>query len=105
VGFGVAEVASWTRLTASGNVGDAAKAVDIIGYAIKSSGTAALPWFINGSSGGASNTLAWRDQGRVATGEQTITTAYPIRLAGGCYVSFDANTTAVAVFYRQMLST
>lgn len=104
MGFGVAEVAAFKRLAASGNVGDTGKAVDIVGYTIGSGGTAAAPSFINGQSGGSTNTLAWIDTATTVSAEKSISLAYPIRLWNGCYVSFDANTTAVTVFYRQMLT-
>ena len=102
MGFGVSEVAGWVRLAASGIVGDSGKAVDVVGYSIKSGGTAAIVSFLNGTS--TSGTLAWADQARAVSTEQTIPLAYPVRLYSGCFVSFDANTTAVSVFYRQMLT-
>lgn len=104
MGFGVAEVVSWQRLSSSGVIGDSGKPIDVVGYTIKSGGTAAVPYFINGTGTTAGNTLAWQDQARAVSSEQSIALAYPIRLAAGCYVSFDANTTAVSVFYRQMLT-
>ena len=88
-------------LAASGNVGDAGKAVDVVGYVIKSGGTAAVPYFING---GATGTLYFQDQARAVSTSQSIGLAYRVRFPGGCYVSFDANTTAVTVFYQQMLT-
>ena len=90
------------RLSSSGVVGDSGKAVDLVGYTIKSGGTAAVPYFINGTA--ASGAVAWQDQARVVSTEQSIPLAYAIRFPLGCYVSFDANTTAVTVFYRQMLT-
>lgn len=101
--FGQSEVASFKRLAASGNVGDAGKAVDVIGYTISSGSTAAQPSFINGQSGGSTNTLGWVDTATTASVEKSISLAYPIRLWNGCYVSFDANTTAMTVFYRQVM--
>ena len=104
MGFGVAEVAGWVRLAASGVVGDSGKAVDVIGYTIGSGSTAAQPYFINGTGTGAGNTLAWKDVALTVSAEGSKALAYPVRLAAGCYVSFDANTTVVTVFYRQMLT-
>lgn len=101
--FGTSEVTSWVRLAASGVVGDSGKAVDVVGYTIKSGSTAALPYFLNGISAAAPATLGWQDQGRAVSTEQSIALAYPVRLSAGCYVSFDANTTAVTVFYRQVM--
>ena len=89
-------------LSSSGSVGDAGKAVDIVGYVIKSGGTAAVPYFINGSNG--SGTLYFQDQARAVSTSQSIGLAYRVRFPGGCYVSFDANTTAITVFYQQMLT-
>jgi hypothetical protein len=101
-GFGIAEVSYFKRLSSSGNVGDAGKAVDLVGYSIKSGGTAAVVSFLNGQ--GLTAPLAWADQARAVSSEQTIGLAYRVRCDQGCYVSFDANTTAVTVFYQQMLT-
>jgi hypothetical protein len=102
MGFGVSEVSSWVRLSTSGIVGDSGKAVDIIGYTIKSGATAGVISIINGSVQTAA--LAWNDQARQVSTEQSVALAYPIRLAAGCYVSFDSNVSAATVFYRQMLT-
>ena len=96
------EVTVALRLAASGVVGDSGKAIDLVGYSIKSGATAAVPYFINGTA--ASGAVAWQDQARATSAEQTIPLAYAVRFNKGCYVSFDANTTAVTVFYRQMLT-
>jgi hypothetical protein len=101
--FGQSEVCTFKRLAASGNVGDAGKAIDILGYTISSGSTAAAPSFINGQSGGSSNTLGWVDTATTASAEKSISLAYPVRIPAGCYVSFDANTTAMSVFYRQVM--
>jgi hypothetical protein len=90
------------RLSSSGNVSDAGKAIDIVGYTIKSGGTAAVVSFLNGQATTAP--LAWADQARAVSTEQSIALAYRVRLDQGCYVSFDGNTTAVTVFYQQMLT-
>lgn len=102
MGFGVAEVVSWQRLTVSGIVGDSGKAIDVVGYAIKSGGTAGVISLINGSVQTA--TLAWADTATAVSQENTKPLAYPVRLSAGCYVSFDANVSACTVFYRQMLT-
>lgn len=99
-----ADVVFWTRLSSSGVVGDSGKAIDVVGYTIKSGGTAAQPYFINGVAASAGNTLAWQDQARAVSAEQSIALAYRVRMPAGLYVSFDANTTAVTVFYQQMLT-
>lgn len=107
MGFGTAEVAYFKRLAASGNVGDTGKPVDILGYTISSGGTLAQPTFINGRSGGGgpvANAMGWVDAATTVSVEKSIALAFPIRLDQGCYVSFDANTTAMTVFYRQVLT-
>lgn len=101
-GFGVADVVSWTRLAASGVVGDSGKAIDVVGYSIKSGGTAGVISIINGAVQTA--TLAWSDTATTVSQENTKALTYPIRLAAGCYVSFDSNVSACTVFYRQMLT-
>lgn len=93
----------FTRLTTSGAVGDVAKPVDVVGYSISSKGTAALPSFLNGSTQ-ANAVFGWADQGRAVGSEQTIGLAYRVRMPKGCWVSFDANTSNVTVFYQQMLT-
>lgn len=103
MGFGVADVVGLKRLAASGNVGDTGKSVDVVGYTISSGGTAAAVTFINGQSGGT-NTMGWVDTATTVSAEKSIALAFPVRLSNGLYVSFDANTTAVTVFYRQMLT-
>jgi hypothetical protein len=102
MGFGVAEVAGWVRLTSSGVVGDSGKAIDVIGYTIKSGGTAGVLSIINGTVQTAP--LAWADTATTVSQENSKTLAYPVRLAAGCYISFDANVSAATIFYRQMLS-
>lgn len=96
------EVTVSQRLAASGVIGDSGKAIDVVGYTIKSGATAAVPYFINGTA--ATGTVGWQDQARVVSTEQSIALAYAVRMNKGLYVSFDANTTAVTVFYRQMLT-
>lgn len=102
MGFPYVDSTYFKRLTVSGNVSDAGKAIDIVGYSIKSGGTAAIPSFLNGSS--LSAPLAWADQARAVSTEQTVALAYRVRMDQGCFVSFDPNTTAVTVFYQQMLT-
>ena len=107
MGFGQSEVVYFKRLAASGNVGDTGKAVDVVGYTISSGSTAAAPTFINGRSGGGgpvANALGWVDTAQTVSQENSKALAFPVRLDQGCYVSFDANTTALTVFYRQVLT-
>jgi hypothetical protein len=100
--FGTSEVSSWARLSASGIVGDSGKAIDVVGYSIKSGGTAGNIFFFSAATAVAAN-FAWADQARVVSAEQTIALAYPTRLSGGCYVSFDGNVSASTIFYRQVM--
>lgn len=102
-GFGVSDVVSWSRLAASGVVGDSGKAIDVVGYTIKSGGTAGTITFFNSTTNTAA-AVAWQDTAVTVSAERSIALAYPIRLAAGCYVSFDTNTSACTVFYRQMLT-
>ena len=99
--FGQSEVASWSRLSASGIVGDSGKAIDILGYTIKSGATAGNIYLFSGTS--TVNTFAWADQARAVSVEESIPLAYPTRLSGGCYVSFDSNVTAATIWYRQVM--
>lgn len=84
------------RLTASGTVSDAGKPILISGVAVTSGATVAVPYILNGAAGTAA--IAFRCDGAAATAR---TTAFhlPPMLPSGCYVSFDANTTEVTVFY------
>ena len=74
----------------------------LTGYSIKSGGTAGVITIMNGTA--QTSPAAWADQARAVSTEQTIPMAYPIRLAAGCFVSFDANVSAATIFYRQMLT-
>lgn len=100
--IGVSDVVGWVRLTSSGVVGDSGKAVDILGYTIKSGATAGVVTLMNGTVQTAP--AAWADQARAVSTEQSVPLSFPIRLAAGCFVSFDSNVSAATVFYRQMLS-
>lgn len=95
-------VSGYAALTASGVVGDSGKAQWISGYTFLSGGTIAQPYFRNGTGaagdvtvfkGGAGTASAW--SGMQSVGQ------LPVAFPNGCYVSFDANTTAVTVFYVQ----
>jgi len=103
-GFGTADTFACTPLSSSGVVGDSGKPVDVVGYVIKSGATAAAPYFINGTAASAGNTLYFQDQARATSASQSIALAQRVRFPNGCYVSFDANTTAVSVFYQQVLT-
>lgn len=91
----------WNRLTSSGNVSDSGVAIIIAGYNIESgAGGGASPYFLNGSAGTAP--IAFRgdsSQAQASTSRTIDLPALGIGLSSGCYVSFDANTAAVTVFY------
>lgn len=84
------------RLTTSGVVSDSGKPILIAGFEVLSGATAAVPYFLNGAAGTAA--IAFRGDGSGSTAKTTAVNL-PIMLPGGCYVSFDANTTEVTVFY------
>lgn len=100
-------VSGWTRLTASGAIGDAGKAQWVSGYNFDSGSTAGNPYFINGSSSvSPGNSVAFRAGGGVVsnTSSQQVVGQLPVVFPLGCYVSFDGNTNAVTVFYVQALT-
>lgn len=84
------------RLTVSGVVSDTGKPILVTGFEVLSGATAAVPYFLNGAAGTAP--IAFRGDG---AGSVSQTTAFnlPVMLPGGCYVSFDVNTTEVTVYY------
>jgi len=85
------------RLTASGVVSDSGKPILIAGYAIESGGTAAKPYFMNGTVQTAA--VAFQPGPITASNGNVQSLPLPVMLPSGCYVSFDGNTTAVTVFY------
>ena len=88
-----------TRLTTSATVSDSGKPILIAGYGVESGATAAQPYFINGTTASAGNTIIFRP-GPITTSQGNVTSLpLPVMFNNGCYVSFDANTTAVTVFY------
>lgn len=84
------------RLPSSAVVSDSGKPILITGYSVLSGAAAAIPYFNNGTA--TVNTLAFRGDG-VASADQTTAFNLPVMLPGGCYVSFDTNTTEVTVYY------
>ncbi len=87
------------RLSSSGVVGDSGIPILIAGFSILSGATAAVPYFNNGTS--ASNVLLLRPGPVTASVGNTVSLPLPVMFPKGCYVSFDANTTEVTVFYIQ----
>lgn len=98
----MAEVCSFVVLSASGVAGDSGLAIDVCGYAVLSGATAAQPYFKNGT--GVSSATVFRP-GPITVSQGNVSSLpLPIRFPLGCYVSFDANTTSVTVFYLQALT-
>lgn len=92
------QFSGWVRLTASGQVSDAGKPVAICGYGVESGATAAQPYFNNGAAL-AGSSIVFRP-GPITVSQGNINPLnYPVMFASGCQVSFDANTTAVTVFF------
>lgn len=98
-------VASFQVLAASGVVGDSGKPIDVFGINVLSGGTAAAPYLKNGT-GVSSPTVQ-------QVGPCTVSAPNSFGMAGGgtsvrfqngCYVSFDANTTNVTIYYIQALT-
>lgn len=98
--YGSPEVVYFKRLSSSGIVGDSGKAVDLVGYSIKSGSTAGVISIMNGAVQTAAN--AWNDTAPTVSQENVKALAYPVRLDAGCYVSFDSNVSAATIFYRQI---
>lgn len=89
----------WVRLTASGQVSDAGKPILICGYGIESGGTAAQPYFNNGGALAGSTIVFRPGPITISQGNVNSLSQYPVMFQNGCQVSFDANTTAVSVFF------
>ncbi len=88
----------YKRLSASGTVSDAGKPILIAGYSILSGSTAAVPYFNEGAALSGSS-IAFRPGPVTVSVGNTISLPLPVMFPTGCYVSFDANTTEVTVFY------
>lgn len=86
------------RLTSSAVVSDSGKPVLIAGFEILSAATAAIPYFRNGT-GVAGDTIAFRGGPTTASQASVVSIPMPVMFPIGCYVSFDANTTEISVFY------
>jgi len=85
------------RITSSGSISDAGKPILVCGYSILSGATAAVPYFNSGTS--TSNTLGFRPGPITGSVGNTNSLPLPVMFPSGLYVSFDANTTEVTVFY------
>jgi len=89
----------FTRLTASGTVSDAGKPVLICGYGVESGATAAQPYINNGGALAGSTVIFRPGPITVSQGNVNVPAVLPVMFPNGCWVSFDANTTAVTMFY------
>lgn len=89
----------YKRLTSSGTVSDAGKPVLLCGYGVESGGTAAQPWINNGGALAGSDTVFIPGSITVSQGNVGFPSCFPVSFPKGIWVSFDANTTAVTVFY------
>lgn len=88
----------YQRLTSSGVVSDAGKAILITGYGVESGSTAAQPYFNNGGALAGSD-IAFRP-GPITVSQGNVNAFnLPVMFPKGCYISFDANTTAVTAFF------
>ena len=88
----------YQRLTASGVVSDAGKPILICGYGVESGATAAQPYFNNGGAL-AGSTIIFRPGPITVSQGNVQNLPFPVMFPSGCYVSFDANTTAVTALY------
>lgn len=102
MGYDPTYFCGFSRITTSGVIGDSGKPVLVAGYSVDASGGgASTPYFINGTAASAGNNVAFRAQTTATSQSQTQSIPLPVMLGSGCFVSFDANTTAVTVFYME----
>lgn len=97
-------ICSFQVLAASGVVGDSGKPIDIHGCYVLSGGTAAQPFFKNGAAVSAPTVFI---PGPMTISQGNLfapTGPSAVRFGSGLYVSFDANTTTVTVFFNQALT-
>lgn len=91
------QVVGFTRLTSSGIVGDSGKPIAVAGYTVLSGATVAVPYLRNGT-GASTDTIVCRLPG---TANVAVETAKPLPtiIPNGAYISFDANTSEVTVYW------
>jgi hypothetical protein len=88
-----------TKIVASGAIGDTNKPILIYGYGVQAGPGGSAPFFNNGDQ-----TVGMFVPGPVVGEMMNIETfETPVMFPTGCYVSFDSNTLAVSVFYKQNL--
>jgi hypothetical protein len=92
---------SYQQFSASGVVNDSGKPQALYAFAINSSGTSAVPYFFDGTS---SLGTAVFSQSGTASGWFNMGLPIGMVFPKGLYVSFDANTTKVTTWARQILT-
>ena len=91
----------YKRITSSGAVGDVGKPALFCGYGVESGATAAVPYINNGGALVGSDIVFRPGPNTISQGNVAFPSCFPISFPTGIWVSFDANTTAVTVFYVQ----
>ena len=92
--------AGWTRLTASGVIGDSGQAVAVQGFVLESGATASTTSYIlNGTTASAPPAIRMGGGVISAASVPQVVGQFPTTLAAGCYVSVDSNATAVTIFW------
>src|SRR5690348_1348273 len=89
--------AGFQRLTTSGVVSDSGKPILIYGYSVESGATATVVTLFDGTA--ASGTHAMKLGPTIVSQANVVSLPFPVMFPLGCYVSFDANTTAVTIMY------
>lgn len=96
---------SWsgfTRVTTSGVIGPSGQPIIFYGYSILSGGGGVgTPTFVNGTTNTGTQFLTADPSNGAASKERTIPLPQGTMFNSGLYVSFDANTASVAIFYTQ----
>lgn len=87
------------RLTTSGVISDSGKAILVMGFDVESGGTAAVPFLANGTAAPTNPATCFALGGNLISQGNVQSLDTPVMFSGGCFVSFDPNTTAVTVFY------
>jgi hypothetical protein len=89
----------YSRLTSSGAV-VSGKPLIFYGYSVLSgAGGVSKPWFIDGAAAGGTVVLTGDPSNGAASAERMMPLPVGTMFSSQCYVSFDANTTAVTIFY------
>lgn len=97
------ESSTFQRITGSGVIGTSGKAIDVLGYQITATGGGATtPSFLNGTTSGGATVFIAPSTATSANSVGSFNVA--VRFGSGCFVNFDANTSAVTVFYIQTSS-